>query len=164
MSLKQWKMKSPLGPIFLVASDKGLRSVFLKNPGGSFLKSLAGEESAVKFLIQGVKQLEEYFQGKRERFDIKLDLAGTPFQLKVWNQLQQIPFGQTLSYKDVAKHLKKDKAFRAVGTANGRNPVCIIVPCHRVISADGGLGGYSGGLRNKMRLLELEGIKLKMAL
>ncbi|MCE1189130.1 MAG: methylated-DNA--[protein]-cysteine S-methyltransferase [Ignavibacteria bacterium] len=101
-------------------------------------------------------QLLEYFAGTRKTFDIPLDMEGTPFQKKVWKQLTRIPYGKTVSYKDVAVKIKQPEAVRAVGMANGANPVPIIVPCHRVINANGKLGGYSGGLDIKIQLLDME--------
>ena len=102
------------------------------------------------------KQLEEYFSGKRKEFNIKLDVIGTEFQKECWNSLLKIPYGETISYSDEAKIIKNEKAVRAVGSANGKNNIPIIIPCHRIISKDGKLGGYSGGLDIKMYLLELE--------
>jgi methylated-DNA-[protein]-cysteine S-methyltransferase len=102
------------------------------------------------------KQLREYFDGKRRDFEIPLDVEGTEFQTKVWAALRKIPFGRTASYADIARKIGKPKAMRAVGMANGRNPVSIVVPCHRVIGADGSLTGYGGGLDRKKILLDLE--------
>lgn len=102
------------------------------------------------------KQLHEYFKGKRFSFDIPLSVYGTPFQNKVWAQLLKIPYGKTVSYKHIAQKIKNPQAVRAVGRANGLNPVPIIIPCHRVVNNDGGLGGYSGGIETKQRLLDLE--------
>jgi len=101
-------------------------------------------------------QLREYFNGERTTFDLDLSLEGTPFQQKVWAALREIPYGETISYGDLAARLGRPGAARAVGNANGRNPVAIIVPCHRVIAAGGGLGGYSAGLERKRFLLDLE--------
>jgi methylated-DNA-[protein]-cysteine S-methyltransferase len=104
-----------------------------------------------------VGQLEEYFAGKRREFNFPLDLRGTDFQLACWRALLAIPYGETRSYADIARAAGKPNAFRAVGMANNRNPVAIVVPCHRVIASDGGLCGYGGGLEVKRKLLELEG-------
>ena len=106
-----------------------------------------------------MKQLEEYFAGERKTFDVPLDLWGTPFQQEVWKALLQIPYGETRSYQDIAQSVGNPKAVRAVGGANGRNPVPVIVPCHRVIRSDGNLGGYGGGLDIKRDLLDLENRK-----
>lgn len=102
------------------------------------------------------KQLDEYFQGNRQCFDVPYDLKGTPFQKQVWTALCQIPYGQTLSYLDVAQSIGNARACRAVGMANHRNPLLILIPCHRVIGADGSLGGYAAGVDTKQFLLELE--------
>lgn len=101
-------------------------------------------------------QLKEYFSGKRKNFDVPLSLKGTHFQMKAWQTLLEIPFGKTLSYSDQAKKMKKPQAVRAVGTANSKNPMCLIIPCHRVTRADGTLGGYAGGIEIKEKLLQLE--------
>jgi methylated-DNA-[protein]-cysteine S-methyltransferase len=105
-------------------------------------------------------QLHQYFRGERSRFDVKLDLKGTPFQVKVWQALSQIPYGSVCSYKDIGQAVESTKAVRAVGGANNRNPVPIIVPCHRVIGANGLLVGYGGGLHIKTYLLQLEGYSI----
>ena len=105
---------------------------------------------------QFIKQLDEYFNRKRTVFDLPLDLQGTEFQLRVWNELLKIPFDRTITYKELALKLGNLKAIRAVGTANGANPVSIIIPCHRVIGSDGSLTGYAGGLWRKKWLLEFE--------
>jgi O-6-methylguanine DNA methyltransferase len=107
-------------------------------------------------LAEAARQLEEYFSGRRRRFEMPLDLCGTPFQKRVWAELQRIPYGETWSYARLAGQVGTPKGFRAVGHANGSNPVAIIVPCHRVIGSDGSLGGYTGGLDLKARLLEME--------
>ncbi len=102
------------------------------------------------------RQLGEYFEGKRTTFDVPISLGGTEFQARVWEELQKIPHGTTISYGELSRRIGNEKASRAVGLANGRNPVCIIVPCHRVIGADGSLTGYAGGLPMKRTLLEVE--------
>jgi methylated-DNA-[protein]-cysteine S-methyltransferase len=101
-------------------------------------------------------QLRKYLKGELRRFDCKLDFEGTPFQKKVWSALAKIPYGQTRSYQEIAKSIGHPKAFRAVGNANGRNSIPLIVPCHRVIESDGGLGGFGHGIKMKKRLLDLE--------
>lgn len=155
-TLLQWLMKSKIGPLYLVASEKGLQGVHWKKQSAPMMKSLNGSSLQIKSLAQAVEQLEEYFSGKRKKFDLPLHFQGTEFQKKVWKQLSKIPYGKTYSYRDIARKIKNEKAVRAVGTANGKNPFCIIVPCHRVIAADGTLGGYTGGLKLKTRLLGLE--------
>lgn len=117
---------------------------------------MAESLSELQPLAQAVRQLEEYLSGKRKKFDLEFDVQGTAFQKSVWQELSKIPYGKTCSYRDIAKRIKKEKAVRAVGTANGRNPVCIIVPCHRVIAANGSLGGYYWGLEMKEKLLRME--------
>jgi methylated-DNA-[protein]-cysteine S-methyltransferase len=114
------------------------------------------EDAGHPLLLQAQQQLEEYFAGKRRKFTVKLDPAGTEFQNKVWNALRTIPFGETRSYGEIANQIGSRKAVRAVGAANGRNPLSIIVPCHRVIGADGKLTGFAGGLEVKAQLLALE--------
>ena len=120
------------------------------------MTSLRGRALTVQIISETVAQLEQYFDGQRRQFDLPLVANGTDFQAKVWNSLMQIPYGVTKSYSDIARSIKNDKAVRAVGTANGRNTHSIIVPCHRVIAADGSLGGYAGGLSIKAKLLQLE--------
>ena len=156
MNKAQWLMKSKIGPLYLVASEKGLQGVFWKSQPVTTLKSLKGTDANLEILNQTVLQIKEYLKGERRDFTIPFDLQGTEFQKKVWNQLRKIPYGKTYSYQEIARKLKNPKAVRAVGTANGRNPLCMIIPCHRVIAADGSLGGYSGGLGIKTKLLKLE--------
>ena len=107
-------------------------------------------------LLETERQLREYFEGRRKVFDLKLDFSGTEFQQKVWSALLTIPYGETRSYAQIAKQIGRPDAVRAVGAANGRNPISLIVPCHRVIGSDGSLTGYAGGLPAKRALLELE--------
>lgn len=110
-----------------------------------------------KVILQTIAQINEYLAGERQTFDIALDLSiGTPFQQKVWQQLLKIPYGQTISYAQLAKNIGQPTAFRAVANANGRNPISLIIPCHRVIASDGGLGGYTGGVAIKRLLLDVE--------
>ena len=153
----QWLFESKLTRLYLVASETGLKSILWRKQKAPMAPSLDGSEPAVKVLKQAVRELDEYFAGKRKSFDVRLDLQGTPFQLKVWKALQQIPYGKTWSYSELAVRVKQPTAVRAVGAANGQNPLSIIVPCHRVISSGGGLTGYSGGLGIKAKLLQLEG-------
>lgn len=160
MSRIQWRMKSAVGPIYLVASDEGLHGIFWRESGEPFVKSLESDKPAVRILVKTIGQLEEYFAGKRKTFDLPLGAEGTEFQKKVWHQLAGIPYGQTVSYREIARRLKNEKAVRAVGLANGRNPLSIVVPCHRVIASDGTLCGYAGGLDVKAKLLKLEGALL----
>lgn len=108
-----------------------------------------------------VKQLKEYFQKKRKSFDLPLEYTGTSFQISVWKELSKIPYGESISYVELAKRAGSPKAYRAAGSANGQNPISIIIPCHRVINADGKLGGYGGGLPMKRFLLDLENVPYK---
>lgn len=156
MNLLQWKMGSAIGPLYLVASSQGLVGVYFKKQSAPLIPSLQGTDPEIKILTQATQELEEYFSGKRKTFTVPLNLNGTPFQKQVWNQLSKIPYGKTFSYKDIAAKIKNKNAVRAVGTANGKNPLCIIIPCHRVIAANGTLGGYSGGITIKKKLLALE--------
>jgi O-6-methylguanine DNA methyltransferase len=167
-------VRSPVGPLFLAASYRGLvalefdarlpgQQTLRPNPrdlrgehGRKKAKALQFEESA-EAMRTYVQQLEEYFAGERREFSFPIDLRGTDFQLACWRALQQIPYGQTRTYGDIARAVGRPQGFRAVGMANNRNPVAIVIPCHRVIAADGTLCGYGGGLDVKRRLLELEG-------
>ena len=146
---------SPVGKLRLVASEKGLVAIDVRN---NTQVVTAPNASAEAILIKTKKQLEQYFAGKRTSFDVALDLVGTEFQVQAWRALCRIPFGKTISYGQQAANIKKPKAFRAVGSANGKNPIPIIVPCHRVVSSDGSLGGYSLGLKMKKQLLALDGV------
>lgn len=119
--------------------------------------SLSKEKPVETLLLTTITQLEQYFVGERHQFDIALDLSlGTPFQQSVWRALQQIPYGQTISYAQLAQNIGKPTAYRAVANANGKNPFSIIIPCHRVVASDGSLGGYTGGSDKKRLLLKVE--------
>jgi O-6-methylguanine DNA methyltransferase len=152
------RMDSPIGPLNFAVSEKGL--VALEFERGDFppkkSKTIVWKESAVK-IVPYIRELEEYFAGKRRQFTFALDLRGTPFQLHCWRALLAIPYGETRTYADIARTVRKPQAFRAVGMANNRNPIAVVVPCHRVIASDGTLCGYGGGLDVKRKLLELEG-------
>ena len=168
-TLHTTKMDSAIGPLFLAASGKGLIALEFdaRLPGQQSIRPnprhLRAEqngftfESAASLMRPYVNELEEYFDGKRRDFSFPLDLRGTGFQLACWRALLAIPYGETRSYADIARAVGKPNAFRAVGMANNRNPVAIVVPCHRVIASDGTLCGYGGGLDIKRRLLQLEG-------
>lgn len=126
-------------------------------------ENLRKNEPAQALLIEAIEQLEEYFKGDRQAFDLALDLSlGTPFQQQVWQALQDINYGQTISYATLARNVDNPKGFRAVANANSKNPFSIIIPCHRVISSDGKLGGYTGGLDKKEYLLGLEGVQYRI--
>lgn len=156
----QWKFSSILGPLYLVAAGDKLTGILWRAPSVAPLGALAEDRPEAKVIKKAVGQIEEYLAGHRREFDLPLEPAGTEFQRRVWAELKKIPYGQTLSYREIAGKIENEKAVRAVGTANGRNPLSLVIPCHRVIAADGTLGGYAGGLDVKKRLLELEGAKL----
>ncbi len=167
--LHSTNLDSPIGPLFLAASARGLVALEFdaRLPGQQSIRPnprhLRQEkkgfhfESSSRALQPYVSELEEYFAGKRRQFTFPLDLRGTDFQLACWRALLAIPYGETRTYADIARAVGKPNAFRAVGMANNRNPVAIVVPCHRVIASDGTLCGYGGGLDVKRKLLELEG-------
>jgi O-6-methylguanine DNA methyltransferase len=168
-TLHTTNMDSAVGPLFLAASARGLVALEFdaRWPGQQSIrpnprhlrkeqKGFRLEESSRR-LRAYVGEIEEYFAGKRRQFTFSLDLRGTDFQLACWRALLAIPYGETRTYADIARAVGKPNAFRAVGMANNRNPIAIVVPCHRVIASDGTLCGYGGGLDVKRRLLELEG-------
>jgi methylated-DNA-[protein]-cysteine S-methyltransferase len=148
--------QSPVGQLTLVASDAGLRAILwpAEKPGRVKLPEISPGDHAV--LQATTAQLTEYFAGTRQQFDLPLDLHGTPFQIKAWRSLADIPYGTTASYAEQADRLGAPKAVRAVGSANGRNPISIVLPCHRVVASNGSLAGFAGGLDAKRWLLEFE--------
>jgi methylated-DNA-[protein]-cysteine S-methyltransferase len=148
-------MESPVGWLLLAGDEEGLRLIGFaegKNPP----KPESDWRYHTELLQRAVGQLTDYFAGNLRRFDLPLQLRGTPFQLEVWRALQDIPYGQTISYGELARRVGNPKGSRAVGLANGSNPIPIVVPCHRVIGSNGKLTGYGGGICNKETLLELE--------
>jgi methylated-DNA-[protein]-cysteine S-methyltransferase len=150
-------MNSPVGKLKLIASDNGLAAILWENDKPSRVRlAPITEDEKHPVLLETERQLNDYFAGKRESFSLELDPVGTEFQKKVWAALRTIPFGETRSYAQIARQIKSPKAVRAVGAANGRNPISIVTPCHRVIGANGNLTGFAGGLENKARLLALE--------
>jgi O-6-methylguanine DNA methyltransferase len=174
-TLHSTTVNSLVGPLFLAASSRGLVALEFdaRAPGQQSIRpnprnlrreappqakghKFAFEESP-DLLRPYLEQLDEYFSGQRREFTFPLDLRGTDFQLACWRSLLTIPYGETRTYADIARAVDKPNAFRAVGMANNRNPVAIVVPCHRVIASDGTLCGYGGGLDVKRKLLELEG-------
>jgi O-6-methylguanine DNA methyltransferase len=168
-TLASMLFESPVGALFLAASGRGLVALeFDKRlPGQQTIrpnprdlraesKSVRFEESAAEMQAY-VRELQEYFDGERRRFEFPIDLRGTDFQLDCWRALLAIPYGETRTYADIARAVSRPQGFRAVGMANNRNPIAIVVPCHRVIASDGTLCGYGGGLDIKRKLLELEG-------
>lgn len=154
----QTSLKTDIGLLYLTATNNGLRGITWEPTQAPMVKLDKSDDFPTQILKTACHQIEEYFSGRRKSFDIPLDLEGTGFQKKVWRQLEQIPYGSTVSYQWVAHQIQNQKAVRAVGQANGKNPVPIVVPCHRVISANGELGGYSGGVDIKTKLLEIERI------
>ncbi len=160
---------SPVGPLFLAASEEGLVALEFdaRLPGQQTIRpnprDLRSESEAVRFedspltMSAYTAQLQEYFAAERREFTFALDLRGTEFQRACWHALLAIPYGETRSYADIARAVGRPQGFRAVGMANNRNPVAIVVPCHRVIASDGTLCGYGGGLEIKRKLLQLEG-------
>ncbi|GAC1638017.1 MAG: methylated-DNA--[protein]-cysteine S-methyltransferase [Candidatus Acidiferrum sp.] len=148
-------IESPVGGLRLVAEELGLRTVwFLRGRKNESPDSEWKEDAA--FFADVIRQLRDYFEGELREFEIPLLMEGTEFQNRVWKSLQTIPYGETTSYGELAKKIGAPKAVRAVGAANGQNPIPIIVPCHRVIGSNGSLTGFGGGLENKKKLLELE--------
>ena len=159
-SLVCCRTDSPLGPMLLAASAQGLAGAwFIAGQRDTPDPAAWLETPDHPLLRQAAAQLADYFAGRRRHFDLPLDLAhGTAFQQAVWQALVALPFGQTTSYGALARHIGRPNAVRALGAAVGRNPVSIIVPCHRVIGADGALTGYAGGLDRKTALLRTEGV------
>lgn len=157
MELAFMEMPSPVGILKLVATKNALVAVLWENenPKRVRLAELI-EQVDHPILLATQKQLSEYFAGTRQRFDLPLDFEGTEFQKRVWQALLDIPFGETRSYRDIAEQVGNIKAVRAVGAANGKNPISIIAPCHRVVGMNGKLVGFAGGLNNKKILLGLE--------
>ena len=150
-------IKSPIDDLMLVADASALTGVYFF--GGDHIPAASNRwalNPQHPILRQAAKQLREYFAGKRESFSLPLRLAGTDFQRKVWREIALIPYGKTASYSDLAKRAGAPQAIRAAGTSTGRNPVSIIIPCHRVMGKNGGLCGFAGGLERKRYLLELE--------
>ncbi len=157
MTLAHKDIASPVGTLHLVASDTGLVAILWPNerPGRVPLGHTV-EDDAHPILVRAATQVDAYFAGKLRAFDVPLDFRGTDFQRSVWQALLTIPFGETRSYVQIARQIGRPTASRAVGAANGRNPVSIIAPCHRVIGTNGTLTGFAGGLEAKRMLLDLE--------
>ena len=153
---------SPVGKLKLVASARGLAGILWENDHPGRVRFHAdSQDDEHPVLLEAGRQLEEYFAGRRTRFALSLDFSGTVFQKKVWGALLTIPFGETRSYGQIAKQIGNPTAVRAVGAANGRNPVAIVAPCHRVVGATGKLTGFAGGLDAKAHLLCLEGVRIR---
>ncbi len=144
---------TPLGRLHIVVSDEAIVRIYF--PGEKWTERYERTPKH-ELIVLAKTQLAEYFAGERRKFDLPLLLQGSEFQIKVWKTIAKIPYGKTITYADEAKKMRKPDAVRAVGTANGKNPIPIIIPCHRIIPKGGGLGGYSGGVSRKKLLLKLE--------
>jgi len=149
------RFHSPIGPLLLVGAGNALSAVGLPSGRDTFEPRADWVETAAPF-AETIRQLDAYFAGALRRFDLPLAPEGTPFQQRVWRALVDIPYGETVSYAELARRIGRPAAVRAVGAANGQNPLAIVIPCHRVIGSDGRLVGYGGGLAVKAALLELE--------
>jgi methylated-DNA-[protein]-cysteine S-methyltransferase len=148
---------SPVGALKLVASTDGLAAILWENDDPRRVRlNIVEQDDDHPVLLKAERQLAEYFRGQRKAFDLPLDFSGTEFQKEVWAALLTIPFGETRSYAQIARQIGRPSAVRAVGAANGRNPISIVAPCHRVIGSTGALTGFAGGLEVKARLLGLE--------
>ena len=157
MTYSYKKVQSPVGVLTLVAGERGLAAILWQNDDPKRVRlSPLGSGPEHPTLLEAARQLSAYFAGKLKKFSVPLDFAGTEFQKEVWRALTAIPFGETRSYGQIAAQIGHPKAVRAVGAAIGRNPISIVVPCHRVIGADGNLTGFAGGLKVKACLLDLE--------
>jgi O-6-methylguanine DNA methyltransferase len=162
-TLHTLRVETPIGEIHVASTDAGLAYVELPKASGCGLRGWLHHHLPEARCVESrarnrdaVAQILEYLEGERTEFDLPLDLRGTRFQRAVWQALREIPYGEQRSYRDIAVAVGRPKAVRAVGAANGSNPVALVVPCHRVINSDGKLGGYGGGLELKARLLALE--------
>jgi methylated-DNA-[protein]-cysteine S-methyltransferase len=155
------RFESPVGPLLLAGDRKALRCVSFESGKRSAAPQKDWKQNRAAF-AEVIRQLQAYFRGELKEFDVPLAMEGTEFQLRVWKELRAIPYGETISYAQLAGRIGNPKAVRAVGLANGSNPIPIIVPCHRVIGSDGSLTGFGGGLPTKKMLLELENKQLSL--
>jgi O-6-methylguanine DNA methyltransferase len=158
------RTKSPVGPLLFAASVRGLLKLEFDRGQPTDGDSRQSWQESAAVLEPYVRELDEYFAGQRREFSLPLDLRGTDFQLKCWRSLLAIPYGETRTYREIAEAIGHPRAFRAVGMSNNRNPIAIVVPCHRVIASDGSLCGYGGGLETKSKLLQLEQSNLRPCL
>ena len=156
-------METPIGKLLVASSEKGLVRIMFSHEGKVDSVSLLKKEHPEETLVEDrgknllvIKQLEEYFNGSRTVFSLPLDIRGTEFQKSVWDALKKVPYGETRSYGEIARSIGKPKAARAVGNANRKNPIPIVIPCHRIIGSDGSMTGFGGGIPLKKKLLELE--------
>jgi methylated-DNA-[protein]-cysteine S-methyltransferase len=161
MTMYYTRTDSPLGELLLVADDTGLRKIFFENGRDRHRLDSSWTEDGGPFR-NAISQLRSYFAGELQEFDLSLAPEGTAFQLKVWKHLCKIAYGETISYGELARRIGNPKASRAVGLANGSNPIPIVIPCHRVIGSNGKLTGYGGGLPIKEKLLALERRQLRL--
>ncbi len=152
--------QSPIGRLLIAGTNGRLEAIFFPNSINEF--EISNDTQYNEEIFKDIlRQLSDYFAGKRQKFEIDVFPAGTDFQKKVWQELQNVPFGETVSYGEIAARIDNPKACRAIGMANSKNPIPIIIPCHRIIGKDGSLTGFGGGLDIKRKLLELEGISLQ---
>lgn len=152
----QFKLKTKIGIIYLLASEENLTGILWTKQNIPLTTKLSLDNKAHRILSTASIQIEEYLAGQRTTFSLPFQMNGTPFQKRVWEELLKVPYGKTLSYKELAKKVGSPNAVRAVGTANGKNLFSLIVPCHRIIASDGTLAGYAGGISIKEKLLALE--------
>ena len=161
MRLSYTFLDSPIGKLLLAGDANGLQQILFSTDGRPATPDPEWIEDP-SALAEAIRQLKAYFAGELENFDLSLSPQGTPFQQKVWSELQKIPYGETVSYGELARRIGNPKASRAVGLANGSNPISIVIPCHRVIGSNGKLTGYGGGLPIKEKLLALEQRQLSL--
>lgn len=161
MRLSYTYLESPIGTLLLAGDGAGLQQILFSTEGRPARPEPEWEENP-SALADAVRQFKAYFAGELENFDLSLAPQGTPFQQRVWSELQKIPYGETISYGELARRIGNPKASRAVGLANGSNPLSIVIPCHRVIGSNGKLTGYGGGLPIKEKLLALERRQLRL--
>ncbi len=147
---------SPVGELLITADDVGITGLYPRSHRRFEVDGWPPPSEERDRFVEVTQQLQQYFSGERRHFEVKLSLVGTPFQQRVWQQLTQIPYGTTLSYGEMARHIGNPRGSRAVGSANGKNPISILVPCHRAVGGNGQLTGYAGGLDMKRQLLDLE--------
>jgi methylated-DNA-[protein]-cysteine S-methyltransferase len=153
-------MASPIGPLTIAGSETALNAILFGAGHPLSISVLNRRESGPDVVEETIRQLQAYFSGRLVQFDLPLKPDGTPFQKQVWRELQNIPYGTVISYGELARRIGKPKASRAVGAANGANPIPIVIPCHRVIGSNSKMTGYGGGIQIKEKLLKLEGVRL----